>query len=394
MCDDFSYSKVMISDPVAIFVVLALVVYVALRLEERVAVCRSFGAALTGIVICIVLSNTGVLPGASATYDLLMGTGVRIAIALILLAVDVRTVLQAGGKMLAAFALGAFGAAVGSVVGGLLFFRQVGPETWKLAGQLTGTYTGGGMNFAALAQALGTSSSLFTSAVAADVVVSTLWFSACLMVPVLLGQPRRTEEPTPATEAPSSGEEKMTLARSLYDSGRPVPIADVAALVTIAVGAVWISGEIASHIPQVPQVLWLTTIALVAAQLPVVRGLAGSALWGNYILLLFLASNGAKSVIANIFRVGPGVFYFAAFTVTIHGIFIFGVGRLLKLELSTLVVASQANVGGPATALAMASARGYTDCILPGVAAGLLGYAVGNYWGFLIAMLMRGWLPG
>ena len=381
----------MISDPFAVFVVLALVVYVALRLEEHVTVFRSFGAALTGIVLCLVLSNTGVLPGTSPTYDLLMGTGVRIAIALILLAVDVRTVVRAGGKMLAAFALGAFGAAIGSVVGGLLLFRQVGPETWKLAGQLTGTYTGGGMNFAALAQALGTSSSLFTSAVAADVVVSTLWFSACLIVAVLLGQPGQT---APATEAPSSGEEKMTLAHSLYNSGRPVPIADAAALVTIAVGAVWISGEIESQVPQIPQVLWLTTIALVAAQLPLVRGLAGSALWGNYILLLFLASNGAKSVIANIFRLGPGVFYFAALTVTIHGIVIFGLGRLFKLKLSTLVVASQANVGGPATALAMASARGYTDCILPGVAAGLLGYAVGNYWGYLIAMLMRGWLPG
>ncbi len=384
----------MISDPFAVFVVLALAVYVALRLEEHVTVFRSFGAALTGIVICLVLSNAGVLPGASPTYDLLMGPGVRIAIVLILLAVDVRTVVQAGGKMLAAFALGALGAAIGSILGGLLLFRQVGPETWKLAGQLTGTYTGGGMNFAALAQALGTSSSLFTSAVAADVVVSTIWFSACLMVPVLLGQPRQTAEPARAPEAPSSGEEKMTLEHSLYSSGRPVPIADAAALVTIAVGAVWISGEIASQVPQIPQVLWLTTIALLAAQIPLVRGLAGSALWGNYILLLFLASNGAKSVIANIFQVGPGVFYYAAFTVMIHGLVIFGVGRLLKFELSTLVVASQANVGGPATALAMASARGYTDCILPGVAAGLFGYAVGNYWGFVIATLMRGWLPG
>ena len=386
----------MISDPSAIFVVLALVVYVALRLEERFAVFRSFGAALTGIVLALVLSNAGVLPGTSATYDLLMGTGVRIAIALILLAVDVRSVLKAGGKMLAAFALGAFGAAVGSIIGGLLFFRQVGPETWKLAGQLTGTYTGGGMNFAALAQALGTSSTLFTSAVAADVVVSTLWFSACLAVSVLLGKPRRTEEPTAATDtpSPSSGEEKITLEHSLYESGRSVPIADVAALVAIAVGAVWISGQIASYIPQVPQVLWLTTISLVAAQLPVVRGLAGSAVFGNYILLLFLASNGAKSVIANIFQVGPGVFYYAAFTVSVHGIVLFGLGRLVKLEISTLVVASQANVGGPATALAMASARGYTECILPGVAAGLFGYAVGNYWGFLVAMLMKGWVPG
>ena len=384
----------MISDPLAIFVTLAAVVYAALRLEERFAACRSLGSALVSIILALALSNTGVLPGASPTYDLLMGTGVNIAFALILLSVDVRSILQAGGMMLAAFALGALGSSIGAIVGGLVLSRQVGPETWKLAGQFTGTYIGGGMNFAALAQAFGTSSSLFTAAVGADVVVSTIWFSTCLTLPLLLGRPRQTEEPAPATEAPSSGEEKMTLERSLYNSGRSVPIADAAASVAIAVGAVWISSEIQPHAPQIPQVLWLTTITLLAAQLPVVRGLAGTALWGNYLLLLYLASNGAVSVIANIFHIGPAVFYFAAITVAFHGIVIFGLGRLLKMDISTLVVASQSNVGGPATALAMASARGYANCVLPGVAVGLFGYAVGNYTGFAVAMLLRGWLAG
>ena len=55
-------------------------------------------------------------------------------------------------------------------------------------------------------------------------------------------------------------------------------------------------------------------------------------------------------------------------------------------------MASQANVGGPASAVALAGARGYTDRVLPGVAVGLLGYAVGNYSGFLVANLVRSWL--
>ena len=84
----------------------------------------------------------------------------------------------------------------------------------------------------------------------------------------------------------------------------------------------------------------------------------------------------------------------AAITVAFHGIVIFGLGRLLKMEISTLVVASQSNVGGPATSLALASARGYANCVLPGVAVGLFGYAVGSYTGFAVAMLLRGWLAG
>ena len=53
-------------------------------------------------------------------------------------------------------------------------------------------------------------------------------------------------------------------------------------------------------------------------------------MWGNYLLHLFLAANGAQSVIANIFRIGPVIFYFAAATVAVHGLMIFGAGRLLR----------------------------------------------------------------
>ena len=73
---------------------------------------------------------------------------------------------------------------------------------------------------------------------------------------------------------------------------------------------------------------------------------------------------------------------------------IFGLGRLVGLDLKTLAVASQANIGGPASAMALATARGYASRLLPGMAAGLLGYAVGNYSGLAIAALMRGVLGG
>ncbi|MCZ6675415.1 MAG: DUF819 family protein, partial [Verrucomicrobia bacterium] len=79
-------------------------------------------------------------------------------------------------------------------------------------------------------------------------------------------------------------------------------------------------------------------------------------------------------------------------TVAMHGLVIFGLGLLFRIDIRTLAIASQANVGGPASAMALASARGYMDRLLPGVAVGLMGYAVGNYLGFAVASLIRGWL--
>lgn len=76
--------------------------------------------------------------------------------------------------------------------------------------------------------------------------------------------------------------------------------------------------------------------------------------------------DGARSVLRNIVDIGPAVFYFACITVAVHGVFIFGISRLLELDLGTLAIASQANVGGAASAMAMASARGYGNRVLPG----------------------------
>ncbi len=379
----------MITDPIGIFLALAAVVFISIQLEKRVGLFRALSAALTGILLGMVLSNIGLIPGDSPTYDFLMGAGVNLGIALILLSVDLRSVLQAGPRMLAAFGIGAVGTAIGAIVGGLLLSGLVGPETWKLAGQFTGTYTGGGANFAALGRAFDTSPNMFSAATAADVIVTAVWMAVCLAVPVLLG---RAKQSPVLVEAPSSMERPVTLEHTLNDSVKPVSIVDTAALVTIAVGAVWVAGVLGRFLPILHEVLWLTTVVLILAQVPAIKALTGSALFGNYLILLFLASNGARSVVANLVAMGPPVFYFAVITVALHGLIIFGVGRLARLDFATLAVASQANVGGAASAIAMAGARGYTDRLLPGAAVGLLGYAIGNYIGFAVAPLMRGLL--
>jgi uncharacterized membrane protein len=362
----------------------------------------------------MVLSNTGIIPGESPTYNFLMGDGVYFGIALILLSVDLKSVLQAGPGMLAAFGIGAVGTIVGAITGGFLLAGLVGPETWKLAGQFTGTYTGGGANFAAVGREFGTSPDLFSAATAADVIITAVWMMVCLAVPVLLGRPGN--HGTPAGGSASTGgtvtprlaetgktspdesqaspaddpETPATLEQSLNSSVRPVSMTAAAALVVVAVGAVWGAGFLAKVLPVIPEVLWLTTLVLVLAQVPAIKGLPGGALFGNYLILLFLASNGARSVVANLVAMGPPVFYYAIITVALHGVVIFGIGRLAKLDMATLAVASQANVGGAASAIALASARGYHDRLVPGVAVGLIGYAIGNYLGIAVGVLMRG----
>ena len=396
----------MITDPTAVFFVLAVVVAVAVALERRFHLFRSLGAALVGILLGMVLSNAGIIPGESPAYVFLVGPGVSTGIILILLAVDVRTIAQAGPTMLAAFGIGAVGSAVGSAASALLLADQIGPETWKLAGQYAATYSGGGVNFAAVGAALDTSGELFAAGIAADVIVTAVWMATCLAVPVLLAGSReratgRAAEPgsAPAEDVGTAATDEllvvappgaMGVERMLYSSIGAVGLFDLSLLAVIVLGTLWVAGVLGELLAPVPSVLWLTTIALVLAQIPRVKGIRGAGVMGNYLVLIFLASNGAQSVVANILAVGPPVVYYALITVGLHGLVIFGLGRLVGLDLKTLAVASQANIGGPASAMALATARGYTDRLLPGVAVGLLGYAAGNYLGFAVATLMRG----
>jgi uncharacterized membrane protein len=419
------YLPAMITDPTAVFFLLAACVTLALLLEARTKIFGALGSALLGILFGMLLSNLGIIPGVSPVYDFLGGPAVSAGIVLILLTVDVRSVVQAGPRMLGAFALGAVGTVVGASLAALLVADAIGPETWKLAGQYTATYTGGGVNFAAVGAALDTSGELFAAGIAADVTMTAIWMATCLTVPVVFAARRRGRATPIGTEAATTthlhaasgtldgvegaGESAQsgtagspgrvddaapTLHQMLYSSVGAIELADLALMATIVLGTLGLSDWLGGVAAPVPSVLFLTTIALLLAQIPRVRDMNGAGVIGNYLVLIFLASNGAMSVLANIVAIGPPIVYFAAITVFTHGTIIFVIGRLVGLDLPTLAVASQANVGGPASAMALATARGYSDRLLPGVAVGLVGYAAGNYVGLAVATVLRGVLGG
>ncbi len=376
----------MVTNTLAILVILSFSVIASLWLEKRFALCRKLGAGGIAILIGIALSNSGFLTDDSVAYDFLMSQGVSASIVLILLSIDIRSIKAAGPVMLKAFILGAVGSALGAIIMCWILADDIGEEAYKLAGQFTGTYVGGGMNFAALGRAFNTSSHLFTASIAADVILTAIWLVICLAAPVVFAKRQGIDE-TPLQASPTS--DKYTLEKSLYRSDGSIQIVHIAVLIAIVLGTLSVSEMLGKQFTFLPEILWLTTIVLLVAQIPYIKTISGGAMLGNYLLLLFLVSNGVKSLVANIVAVGPAVFYFAAGTIALHGIFIFGVGALLKIDAGTLAVASQANVGGSSSALALASARGYSDKILPGIAVGLLGYAIGNYLGLMVAGIMQ-----
>jgi uncharacterized membrane protein len=171
----------------------------------------------------------------------------------------------------------------------------------------------------------------------------------------------------------------------------PLHLLDLAVLLALGLGLQLAAEATARALPwPVPPVVWLTTLALAVAQVPAVRRLQGALHLGTLALNLFFVVIGIGSRVAEILAVGLEVFYFTATVVLIHGLVTFAAARLVRLDVETTAVASQAAVGGPSTAMALAIARRRPDLALPGLMAGLLGYAVGNYLGLAVAYAVRG----
>lgn len=67
-------------------------------------------------------------------------------------------------------------------------------------------------------------------------------------------------------------------------------------------------------------------------------------------------------------------------------------GKLVKANLEDIVLASNANIGGPTTAAALAIAKGWKNLIGPILVVGTLGYIIGNYVGTLLGVWFSGML--
>ncbi len=397
----------MLTDPLALAALVAGTTAVAFWLERRFRPLSLLGSTLMAIILGAVLSNAGVVPPASPVYGAVAGPATSLAIAWLLLAVRLGDLRQAGGPMLAAFALAVAGTGAGVMAGTLLLGGAFGDQAWRLAGTLMGTYTGGSLNFVGVGRAVGLEESLFAGATAADNLTTALWLAATLVLPLWLG---RYYPPLPVTAAgapPVPGGGAHAVGRNAAASpglpGRPahdahpffasapLSAARLALLLAVAGALVAASELLASTWEWIPAIVWLTTLALLAGHL--VPGLgSGSLQLGNAALHLFFVVIGIHSRVADILEVGLTVFWLTLMVVGVHGVVVFGGGWLLRLDAGSLAVASQAAIGGPSSAVAVAVGRGWPGLLLPGVLVGLLGYAAGTYLGLAVAALARAWL--
>ena len=345
--------------------------------------------------IPMALSTAGWLPAAHPLYPAITGWALPLALGLLLLGVDLRSMAQTGARALAAAAAGAAGVMLGTAVGVHLLARSLPPEAWRGAGALAGTWTGGTMNLLALRALLDTPQSMFAPLIMVDAIIAYGWMA--VLVAASGAQPAvdrwlraipaaedAAAEPLPASEP--NGRDARGAGWELW----------AAVLLIGALTAVTrVLGERLPRFAFVASsagwsVLLVTTAALAASLLAPLRHLAGGAARAGYpFLYLVLAATGAQAQ-AHALLAAPAWLLVGLIVVLIHAVVLLAAGRLLRLPLGILATASQANIGGVVSAPLVGAV--YDRALAPvGLVLAMAGNALGTYLGLAAAALCR-WL--
>jgi uncharacterized membrane protein len=267
----------------------------------------------------------------------------------------------------------------------------LGEGSWKVFAELTGTWIGGSANLLAVATSLAVPADALGVAILVDTVAAYSWMA--LLIALSGRQPaldRRLR--ADRTELTAIG---ARITGRLEQDRRPTSVADATLLVGVAlvisVGAM----AIGRVIPPVGDVLtpfaWgiliLTTVGLLLSLTPLARyDGAGASSLGYAGFYLLLASVGAQADLRNLLA-QPLWIVAGALILAVHGAVLLLALRLLRAPSFFFGAASQAAVGGYASAPVVAEI--YQRGLAPvGLLLAVVGNVLGTYIGLAVGQLL------
>ena len=136
-------------------------------------------------------------------------------------------------------------------------------------------------------------------------------------------------------------------------------------------------------------ILGLTTLAVGASFIPQVRTWVKSYDAGMYLVLIFSLVVSSMVDIATIdIKAGLYMFLYISFIIFLSLGLQLLLGKLLKIDADTTIITSVAMINSPLFVPMIADAMKNRKIILTGITVGIIGYAVGNYLGVLLAHIL------
>ena len=359
-------------------------------------VFNKIGPVLTLYLLGVLVANIGILPTEETAYKKIFdfmesfsGALIPLALPMILFGCNFRKFSL--GKSVGAFVIGAVSVAAFVIAGYYIFRDNLGEEGPKMGAALTGQYLGGAANLAAIKQMLGLSADNFVILSTCNLIVSFFYLMFLMGGGVKIArwivgkrggkeQNVNLEEYTEENPYKEFGKKK-----SLLQLGKVLVAALVVMGISVYIGTVAGGGEGSS---MVALILSITTLSLLLTTWKEVRTWDKSYDAGMYLIYVFCL---VMATMADLSKIDWNQ---SLYILLFQAVIIFGslfltilLAKLFRIDADTAVITSDTLINSPLCVPMIAATMKNKDVIMTGIANGLLGYAVGNYIGYLIFTL-------
>ncbi|MBF0812489.1 DUF819 family protein [Staphylococcus sp. mip270_02] len=370
---------------------------VSLFLEQRYQWASTISGAIIALVGAMVLSNFKVIPTSSPVYDTVWDYIVPLSIPLLLFSSNIMKIWKESRRLLIIFFIASLGTMIGTLVAFIVLNQWI-PYLNNIGAMMTGSYIGGGVNFAALSSKLETPGDMVSSTVVADNSVMALYFMLLIALPSLPLIKKYFKTDYNTKQSPK--------VQQSYWQPKKIQLLDIAFSIASAITLVAVSFKGADLIQQwIPKsnivltiitsffgdsYLLLTTLTLIVVAIwgDFFEKLAGASEIGTFLIYIFFVVIGIPASFATIVTTAPLLFVFVIIILVFNLGLSLLLGKVFKFKIEEILLASNATAGGPTTAAALAIGKGWTGLVGPILIVGTLGYVVGNYAGTLMYQLL------
>lgn len=368
---------------------------VLMLLARRWPIIEKISPMVILYVIGLLVGNCGWLgEGATNICSQVSNGVVLLTIPLMLLGCDYKSL---SAKMaLKAFFIGLFSVLAVTVAGYFMFRGQAaasgveGTDFAKISAVMTGIYIGGIPNLAPVSKAVDLPQHLFLLVSGYDLIVTGLYliiivFFGNMIIRMVFGK-KRDGIYTENDNVGITGSEKRPWPKMLLNRAMGILVAILIAAVAYAVSLLL---PIKNNVAVI--IIVITTLSIAVSFWKPMRKLEGTFDMGLYFVYVFCL---AVAMMVNVHDLELSRYLFVLYYI---GFAVFGslalqmlLAKLFKVDGDLTLAASIAFINSPPFVPMVAAVLKNKDVILPGIAIGLLGYAVGNYLGIAMFWLLAG----
>ena len=233
-------SLIAADDTWALLVLMVASVALAIWLEQKYVWASKISGAIIALLFALAASNLAIIPTSCVLYDnIVWDFAVPLGIPLLLLQCNMKKIWKETGRMMVIFLIGAAGTVAGAFLAYTLLHRYI-PGLEGVAAMMTGSYIGGGVNFAALAKEFDVGE-IKAAATVADNLLMALYFFGLIFIAGMKFFRSRYAHPHIDAVAQSGDVDGARTQAAAYWSRKDISLKDIAMNFAYAVAVVYIA---------------------------------------------------------------------------------------------------------------------------------------------------------